>query len=442
MSKKLFLALGAFALGIGAGIGLKALWDHKRKCCIDSAEDEVVDLVPHACVCEKEKAPAACETAPQSEEKKTSPVLFDEVTDGSEEPLEVPLGLDTEGNTVYCDLAKMPHLLLAGTTGSGKSVALGAMLTSLAEKNFPEDLRFLLIDPKMVEWNAFEKCPYLLAPILTSPRDVLASLGALVQEMENRYELFRAASVRMLRAYNEKMVDEPDRRLPFIVVAVDELFDLFAGEYGERIEQLLVCLAQKGRAAGIHLILSTQRPTTDVITPNLKCNVPSRIAFKTLCAEDARTVLDSEGAEQLRGRGDMLYLPVGEKAPLRVQGVFLSEQKMGAHLEALCAALPELTYDEAFAALTEAQHAALRAEEEKGSQKKEDPLFFEALAIAVEGKKASTSLLQRRIGIGYARAAKLIERMEELELIGPVESNKPRSVLPAAAEYLAKAQAE
>ena len=440
MSKKLVLALGAFALGIGAGIGLKALLDHKRKCCIDSAEDEVIDLVPTApdtCVCEEEEASVVCESAPQSEEKKTFPILFDEVADGSEEPLEVPLGLDPEGNTVYCDLAKMPHLLLAGSTGSGKSVALSAMLTSLAEKNFPEDLRFLLVDPKMTEFYPFEKCPYLLAPILNAPRDVLASLGALVREMEDRYELFRAAGVRTLRDYNEKTVNETDRHLPFILLAVDELADLLLSEYGERIEQLLARLAQKGRAAGIHLILSTQRPTTDVITPLLKSKVPSRIAFKTSRAADSRVILDADGAEELRGRGDMLYWPISGKAPLRVQGTFLSEEKLGGHLDALCAALPELAYDEKFAALATEQLEGIRIQDEKGA-KKEDPFFLDAMAIIVEEKKASTSLLQRRLGIGYARAAKLIERMEELELLGPVESNKPRKVLPAAAEYLAQ----
>ena len=510
MSKKWMLALGAFALGLGAGVGLKALADLKRKCCEQKAQEpellaeveeplpEKTETVPAAESEEEQGARVIRETferlglegdceikyvstpyvirytltfspahvareaveciddialgmassvrydemrgklgtfALEVARKERSVLLFDAVKDTSENPLEVPLGLGADGEAVYCNLAKMPHLLLAGTTGSGKSVTMTSVLTSLAKKNFPEDLRFVLIDPKMIEFSAFENCPYLYTPIVTSPEVACATLRALVREMERRYGLFRDAAVRAIDYYNEKMQNDPDHRLPYIVVAVDELADLLMSVQGSEIESTIVRLAQKARAAGIHLIIGTQRPCVDVITGKLKSNIPSRIAFMVKQGSDSRTILDRNGAEMLAGRGDMLFSPMNAESPIRVQGVFLSEEQLQKHLGALRKVLPELVYDEGFEVLVAQEISTLCAPAAENTHTDEDPLFAEAVALVVSSDKASTTLLQRRLGIGYGRAARMIEHMEKLALITGSDGNRARKVLPAAAKY-------
>lgn len=332
--------------------------------------------------------------------------------------LSIAFGRDISGQTIVGNLAKMPHLLVAGATGSGKSVCINGIITSILYKAAPDEVKFLMIDPKMVELNVYNGIPHLLAPVVTNPRRASLALKKIVVEMEKRYELFSKSGTRNIEGYNALMADNPAAILPYIVVIVDELADLMMVAAND-VEDSIARLAQMARAAGIHLIIATQRPSVDVITGVIKANIPSRIAFGVSSQVDSRTILDMAGAEKLLGRGDMLFLPVGMSKPIRVQGAFLSDQEVEA--------LVSFTCDQAEAEYKE--DLVPEIEEETEGEVELDELYSQAVQIVVEAKQASVSLLQRRMRIGYTRAARLIDQMEAKGIVGPYEGSKPREVL-------------
>lgn len=334
--------------------------------------------------------------------------------------LSIAFGRDISGQTIVGNLARMPHLLVAGATGSGKSVCINGIITSILYKAKPDEVKFLMIDPKMVELNVYNGIPHLLAPVVTDPRRASLALKKIVVEMEKRYELFSKSSTRNIEGYNTLMADNPAAILPYIVVIVDELADLMMVAAGD-VEDSIARLAQMARAAGIHLIIATQRPSVDVITGVIKANIPSRIAFGVSSQVDSRTILDMAGAEKLLGRGDMLFLPVGMSKPIRVQGAFLSDQEV----EALVA----FARDQGEAEYKEDLVPEINEDEGDGDEMMLDELFDQAVQIVVEAKQASVSLLQRRMRIGYTRAARMIDQMEARGVVGPYEGSKPREVL-------------
>lgn len=333
--------------------------------------------------------------------------------------LSIAFGRDISGQTIVGNLAKMPHLLVAGATGSGKSVCINGIITSILYKAKPDEVKFLMIDPKMVELNVYNGIPHLLAPVVTDPRRASLALKKIVVEMEKRYELFSKSSTRNIEGYNTLMADNPAAVLPYIVVIVDELADLMMVAAGD-VEDSIARLAQMARAAGIHLIIATQRPSVDVITGVIKANIPSRIAFGVSSQVDSRTILDMAGAEKLLGRGDMLFLPVGMSKPIRVQGAFLSDQEVEA-LVGYARDQGEAEYKEDLVPEIE--------EESESEDLMLDELFDQAVQIVVEAKQASVSLLQRRMRVGYTRAARMIDQMEARGVVGPYEGSKPREVL-------------
>jgi S-DNA-T family DNA segregation ATPase FtsK/SpoIIIE len=339
---------------------------------------------------------------------------------GSSAKLSVAFGRDISGSPIVSDLAKMPHLLVAGATGSGKSVCINGIITSILFKAKPDEAKFLMIDPKMVELNVYNGIPHLLSPVVTDPRRASLALKKVAKEMENRYELFSKSGTRNIEGYNSHLIKENQKPLPFIVVIVDELADLMMVAAND-VEDSICRLAQMARAAGIHLIIATQRPSVDVITGVIKANIPSRIAFGVSSQVDSRTILDSAGAEKLLGRGDMLFVPVGSNKPTRVQGAFLSDQEV----EAVCNAVRS----QAQAEYQPEMVPELEQEDENDVDPNEDELFDQAVTIILEAKQASVSLLQRRMRIGYTRAARLIDYMEAKGIIGPYEGSKPREVL-------------
>lgn len=333
--------------------------------------------------------------------------------------LSIAFGRDISGQTIVGNLARMPHLLVAGATGSGKSVCINGIITSILYKAKPDEVKFLMIDPKMVELNVYNGIPHLLAPVVTNPKRASLALKKIVVEMEKRYELFSKSATRNIEGYNALMEGNPAAVLPYIVVIVDELADLMMVAAND-VEDAIARLAQMARAAGIHLIIATQRPSVDVITGVIKANIPSRIAFGVSSQVDSRTILDSAGAEKLLGRGDMLFLPVGMSKPLRVQGAFLSDGEVEA--------LVSFTRDQGVAEYKEDLVPEIDEENEE-SEIMLDELFDQAVTIVVEAKQASVSLLQRRMRIGYTRAARLIDQMEARSVVGPYEGSKPREVL-------------
>ncbi|KRE39900.1 FtsK/SpoIIIE family DNA translocase [Paenibacillus sp. Soil522] len=341
--------------------------------------------------------------------------------------LSIAFGRDISGQTIVGNLAKMPHLLVAGATGSGKSVCINGIITSILYKAAPDEVKFLMIDPKMVELNVYNGIPHLLAPVVTNPKRASLALKKIVVEMESRYELFSKSATRNIEGYNNLMADNPAAVLPYIVVIVDELADLMMVAAND-VEDSIARLAQMARAAGIHLIIATQRPSVDVITGVIKANIPSRIAFGVSSQVDSRTILDMVGAEKLLGRGDMLFLPVGMSKPIRVQGAFLSDQEV----ETL------VNYARGQA---EAEYKTdlVPEVEEESSESNEvlDELYDQAVQIILEAKQASVSLLQRRMRIGYTRAARLIDQMEARSIVGPYEGSKPREVLITLDEFQA-----
>ncbi|KAF1300555.1 MULTISPECIES: FtsK/SpoIIIE family DNA translocase [Enterococcus] len=357
-----------------------------------------------------------------------STVSFREVIDAQplhpDKLLEVPLGRDISGRVQTADLTKMPHLLIAGSTGSGKSVAINGIITSILMQAKPHEVKLMMIDPKMVELNVYNGIPHLLTPVVTNPRKAAQALQKVVKEMEERYEKFAATGVRNITGYNElvieKNLEDGENRpiLPFIVVIVDELADLMMVASNE-VEDAIIRLAQMARAAGIHMILATQRPSVDVITGIIKANVPSRIAFAVSSGVDSRTIIDSNGAEKLLGRGDMLYLPMGENKPIRVQGAFISDHEVERVVEFITNQ-QGANYEEKM----------MITEESAGpNQQPQDELYNQAKALVVDMQTASVSLLQRRFRVGYNRAARLVDELEAHGVVGPSEGSKPRKVL-------------
>ena len=335
----------------------------------------------------------------------------------------IGLGRDVAGEAVLAELNKMPHLLVAGATGSGKSVCINGIITSILTKAKPHEVKLMMIDPKMVELNMYNGIPHLLAPVVTDAKKASQALKKVVNEMERRYELFAHTGTRNIEGYNDHVKlhnmesEELQPLLPYIVVIVDELADLMMVASSD-VEDAITRLAQMARAAGIHLIIATQRPSVDVITGVIKANIPSRIAFSVSSMTDSRTILDMGGAEKLLGRGDMLFLPVGASKPVRVQGAFLSDQEVEDMVNFVISQ-QKAQYNEDM----------IPDEPQEVSGESEDELYDSAVALVVEMETASVSMLQRRFRIGYSRAARLIDEMEARGVVGPYEGSKPRTVL-------------
>ena len=349
-------------------------------------------------------------------------------------PLTVCLGRDIAGAPKVADLAKMPHLLIAGTTGSGKSVCLNSFIISLLYKAKPDEVKFLMIDPKVVELSVYNGIPQLLVPVVTDPRKAAGALGWAVTEMGKRYKIFAEFNVRDIKGYTEYAEQhdyttadgQPMEPMPKIVIFIEELADLMMAAPSE-VEDSICRLAQMARAAGMHLVIATQRPSVDVVTGLIKANIPSRIALSVSSQVDSRTILDTAGAEKLLGNGDMLYSPVGIQKPLRIQGAFVSD----AEIESIVSYIKrgqEPGYDEGIA--EEIEKRAVEEKKESSAEESDlDPMLDEAIKCVVEAGQASTSLLQRRLRLGYARAGRIVDQMEQLGIVGPHEGSKPRQVL-------------
>ncbi|WP_124948978.1 DNA translocase FtsK [Sulfuriferula thiophila] len=380
---------------------------------------------------------------PKREIVRLSEILEAKIYHDMNSPLTMAMGKDIAGNPVVADLAKMPHVLVAGTTGSGKSVAINAMILSLLYKADAKQVRLILVDPKMLELSIYDGIPHLLAPVVTDMRQAAAALNWCVAEMERRYKLMSALGVRNLAGYNQKLGEarkagkplthpfsltpdnpEPLDDLPLIVVVIDELADLMM-VVGKSVEQLIARLAQKARAAGVHLILATQRPSVDVITGLIKANVPTRVAFQVSSKIDSRTILDQMGAEALLGQGDMLYLPPGTGYPQRVHGAFVADHEVHKVVDYL-KQMGEPNYVEGILDTPEDNEAT---GESGGGDAESDPLYDEAVALVLRTRRPSISAVQRHLRIGYNRAARLIETMENAGLVSPMQSNGNREVI-------------
>ena len=347
----------------------------------------------------------------------------------SASPLTLALGKDIAGNAQVADLCKMPHLLIAGSTGSGKSVCVNSIIISFLYRSSPEDVKLILIDPKVVELAEYNGIPHLLMPVVTEPRKAAGALGSAVAEMERRYHLFAENNVRDIKSFN-RMAAETDgmEKLPYIAIIIDELADLMMVA-GKEVEDYICRIAQKARAAGMHLIVATQRPSVDVITGLIKANIPSRIAFAVSSQVDSRTILDAGGAEKLLGMGDMLFMPVGAAKPVRIQGTYVKDEEISAVLDFIKQGSTS-QYDEEMIAqmdkLAVADKGSGGGEEGDGGR---DPMLDQAVEVVIDAGQASTSLLQRRCKLGYARAARIMDEMEQLGVIGPYQGAKPREVL-------------
>jgi len=372
-------------------------------------------------------------------------ILSSAIYNDTASPLTLALGKDISGKAVIADLARMPHLLVAGTTGSGKSVAVNAMILSLLYKAEPRQVRMILVDPKMLELSVYEGIPHLLAPVVTDMKLAGNALNWCVGEMERRYRLMSSLGVRNLGGYNAKVAEakksgkplgnpfsltpdapEPLEEMPLIVVVIDELADMMMVT-GKKVEELIARIAQKARAAGIHLILATQRPSVDVITGLIKANIPSRIAFQVASKVDSRTILDHMGAEALLGQGDMLYQPPGVGYPLRVHGAFVSDAEVHKVVEHLKAQGGPQYLD----GILEGGVAANGDDgvSVEGADAESDPMYDQAVALVLQTRRPSISLVQRHLRIGYNRAARLIEQMERAGLVSPMQTNGNREVL-------------
>jgi S-DNA-T family DNA segregation ATPase FtsK/SpoIIIE len=390
--------------------------------------------------------------------------------DSTRDTLPIVLGRDLEGRPVIADLAKMPHLLIAGATGSGKSVCINTIITSLIYRYTPRDLRMIMIDPKMVELSLYNALPHLRHPVVTNNKEAAQALKWVMLEMERRYELFHANGARNMEDFNRRVLDgrelvQPEREtrnvkgerlgggedsaprsapsgprpytagpLPFIIVIVDELADLMMTVQGE-VEKPLAMLAQKARATGIHLLLATQRPSVNVITGLIKANFPSRIAFRVASKVDSRTILDQNGAETLLGNGDMLFLPPGKSEPIRIQGAYISTEESelvtGWYQEQRAAWVEEVAQaeEEDIIAVVQAMEAAEEGGAAPGDAGERDSLFREAAEVCISNQLGSTSLLQRKLRIGYGRAARIIDQLHEAGILGPPDGSRPREVL-------------
>lgn len=382
---------------------------------------------------------------PKREMVRLSEILGSQVYADNASKLTLAMGKDIAGKAVVADLAKMPHLLVAGTTGSGKSVGINAMILSLLYKASPSEVRLILIDPKMLELSVYDGIQHLLAPVVTDMRQAGAALNWCVAEMDRRYKLMSALGVRNLASYNQKVAEakdkgqpiphpfsltpespEPLEPLPLVVVVIDELADLMM-VVGKKVEELIARLAQKARASGIHLILATQRPSVDVITGLIKANVPTRVAFQVSSKIDSRTILDQQGAEALLGQGDMLYLPPGTGLPQRVHGAFVADAEVHRVVEHL-KKQGEPSYIEGILDAPEEQAQSLEGGN-GGPGGESDPLYDQAVQVVLQNKRASISLVQRHLRIGYNRAARLLEDMEKAGLVSPMQGNGNREIL-------------
>jgi DNA segregation ATPase FtsK/SpoIIIE, S-DNA-T family len=342
----------------------------------------------------------------------------------SKSKLAVALGLDVSGNAVISDIGRMPHVLVAGTTGSGKSVLINSWICSLLFRTRPDEVRLILVDPKRVELTGYNNIPHLLTPVIVEPDKILSSLRWAMTEMEKRYKQFAQVGVRNIDGFNEM---SGFQAMPYIIIFIDELADLMAYAPVE-VEDAICRLAQMARATGIHLVLSTQRPSVDVITGLIKANVPTRIAFNVSSMIDSRVVLDMPGAEKLLGRGDMLYVPPEQSKPSRIQGTYVSEQEVGKVVEFICEKNVPVNYTEEV--LKQSVSVGKKgAGGGSGANEGKDALFDDALKLICQHDKASASLLQRRLSVGYARAARMLDQLEEAGIIGPGEGAKPRDVL-------------
>ena len=354
-------------------------------------------------------------------------------------PLGIALGKDIAGTAQVADLCKMPHLLIAGSTGSGKSVCVNSIIMSLVFRSSPEDVKLLLIDPKVVELAEYNGIPHLLMPVVTEPKKAAGALGSAVQEMERRYRLFAENNVRDIKSFNRLAAESPDlEKMPYIAIIIDELADLMM-VVGKDVEDSICRIAQKARAAGMHLIVATQRPSVDVITGLIKANIPSRIAFAVSSQVDSRTILDGSGAEKLLGQGDMLFMPVGAPKPTRIQGTFVRDEEISRVLDFIKSSAT-VQYDEA---MIEAMEKHTIQEGKKGGSGADaddetdtDPMYNQAVEVVIDAGQASTSLLQRRCKLGYARAARIMDEMEQNGIIGPSEGAKPRAVLISRQQWL------
>ena len=353
-----------------------------------------------------------------------------------ESKLAVTLGRDIMGNPQYCEINKTPHLLVAGSTGSGKSVCINSIIVSILMRTRPDEVKLVLVDPKKVELSMYNGVPHLLAPVVTDPRKANIALKKMVTEMERRYDLFENSKTKNIAGYNtyidkqnEKLPEgEKLNKLPFIVIIIDELADLMLVAAKE-VQDSIMRITQMARAAGIHLIVATQRPSTDVITGVVKANIPSRIAFAVSSGIDSRTILDSVGAEKLLGKGDMLFLPQGENTPIRIQGTFVSDDEIK-NVVNYTIKQQKARYDETLTMDPEEMNATTMVDNEGHDYDPgEDPLYDQVVEFVVTSKKASTSLIQRRFRIGYNRAANLVDKLEERGIVGPQNGSKPREVL-------------
>jgi S-DNA-T family DNA segregation ATPase FtsK/SpoIIIE len=383
-----------------------------------------------------------------------SQVLSTPEFDKASSPVSMALGHDIVGKPVIVDLAKMPHLLVAGTTGSGKSVGINAMILSLLFKSTPEQVRIIMIDPKMLELSVYDGIPHLLTPVITDMKDAANGLRWSVAEMERRYKLMSALGVRNLAGYNKKVVDakkagqpildplwKPDPMLleeeqspeelevlPSIVVIVDELADMMM-VVGKKVEELIARIAQKARAAGIHLVLATQRPSVDVLTGLIKANIPTRLSFMVQSKVDSRTILGEGGAEQLLGHGDMLFLPPGGGVPTRVHGAFVSDEEVHRVVADWKSRAAPVYIDSITSTSEDLDMGAMGGGEGDSGSEEDDALYDEAVAFVTETRKASISSVQRKLRIGYNRAARMIETMEFTGVVSPMGSNGQREVL-------------
>ena len=360
-------------------------------------------------------------------------------------PLVVCLGMDVAGEHVFCNIGKMPHLLIAGATGSGKSVCINSFLTSILYKARPDEVKLILIDPKSVELTGYNGIAHLLVPVVCDSKKAAGALNWAVNEMERRYAAISEKNVRNIAAYNKAARENEEETMPHIVIVIDELADLMLAAR-DSVETAICRLAQKARAAGIHLVLGTQRPSVDVITGLIKSNIPSRIAFTVASQIDSRTILDSAGAEKLLGNGDMLYAPIGSTKPIRVQGAFVSEEEVSSVVDFLKQSC-DASYSEE--TMADIEKEAEKCDKKKGSassaaseggsslsDQEGDDLFFRAVELALDNGGIATSLLQRRLSVGYARAARLIDAMEERGIVGPHNGAKPRELRITREEYL------
>lgn len=367
-------------------------------------------------------------------------VIESDTFQGHSSKLAFSLGKDAAGEIVVGDIAKMPHTLVAGSTGSGKSVCINSMIISLLYKSKPSEVKMILIDPKMVELSGYNGIPHLLIPVVTDPKKAAGALNWAVQEMVNRYSLFASKGVKDIKGYNKIMEKEEEPKLPQIVIIIDELADLMMVAPND-VEDAICRLAQMARAAGMHLVIATQRPSVDVITGIIKANIPSRIAFTVSSQVDSRTILDSAGAEKLLGKGDMLYFPVGETKPHRIQGAFISESEIESIVESIKEQV-DVTYSQDIMESIEKSNVGQKGKNGSSSNTDQaddsndsDPLLNEAIDLVVDMGSASASMLQRRFKIGYSRAGRIIDQMEERGLISGYDGSKPRQVLVSKAEW-------